>query len=58
MKGTITIPLNVEVTIDVDRWVVLHNTANFDEVQSYTEEFVRNALDAWLISEGIGYVER
>lgn len=58
MKGTITIPLNAEVTIDVDKWVALHGTADFDEVQFSTEEFIRNALDAWLLSEGVGYVER
>lgn len=58
MRGNITIPLNVEVTLDIEKWIVNNGTADFDEVKESTEEFIRNALDAWLLSEELGYVER
>lgn len=58
IDGQITLPLHVEVSLNIREWNEQEGTVDFDTVQDNITMFIQDALDAWLLERKLGYVER
>lgn len=58
IDGQITLPLHVEVSLNIREWNEQEGTVEFDTVQDNITMFIQDALDAWLLERKLGYVER
>lgn len=58
IDGQITLPIDVEVSLNIREWNEQEGTVDFDTVQENITTFIQDALDAWLIQRKLGYVER
>jgi hypothetical protein len=58
VSGNISLPISVQVSLDAAEWDNQEGTVDFDTVQENITTFVQDALDAWLLSRGLGHVER
>lgn len=58
IDGQITLPISVEVSLNIGEWNDQEGTVNFDAVQENITTFIQDALDAWLLERKLGHVER
>lgn len=58
IDGQITLPISVEVSLNIREWNDQEGTVNFDAVQENITTFIQDALDAWLLERKLGHVER
>lgn len=58
IDGQITLPIDVEVSLNIREWNEQEGTVDFDAVQDNITMFIQDALDAWLLERKLGYVER
>ena len=58
IDGQITLPLHVEVSLNIREWSEQEGTVDFDTVQENITTFIQDTLDAWLVERKLGYVER
>jgi hypothetical protein len=58
VSGNISLPISVQVSLDAAEWDKQEGTVDFDTVQERITSFVQDALDAWILTRGLGHVER
>ena len=58
VSGNISLPISVQVSLDAAEWDKQEGTVDFDTVQERITSFVQDALDAWVLTRGLGHVER